>query len=227
MNQLNLNIKSKFEMTKKFIFSILTFLATYLYAQNEVKISNQIWMTANLNVSVFRNGDSIFHAKSNKEWENAGNEGKPAWCYYENNAGNESKYGKLYNWYAVTDPRGLAPKGWHIPSETDWKTFEYNIGGNGGDKLKSTSDWKENTKSSDNNTASSYGNNFMGFNGYPSGIRYYDGFFIYKTQNGYWWSKTEMDTNLAWFYYLDYRSSELLKNFSKKSNGLSVRCIKD
>ena len=69
-----------------------------------VTIGEQTWMAENLNVSKFRNGDEIPEAKTNEEWIKAGNEGKPAWCYYENIPANGEKYGKLYNWYAVTDP---------------------------------------------------------------------------------------------------------------------------
>lgn len=110
---------------------------------NEVKIGNQIWMAQNLNVSRFRNGDSIPHAKSAEDWEKAGKEQKPAWCYYNNEPTNESRYGKLYNWYAVNDPRGLAPEGWHIPSDLEWKQLTDYIGGNvmAGKKLKSTKGW--------------------------------------------------------------------------------------
>ena len=86
-----------------------------------VKIGEQVWMAENLNVSTFRNGDSIPHAITNQEWDDAGKEGRPAWCYYENNTNNGLKYGKLYNWYAVIDKRGLSPKGWHIAKKTDWE----------------------------------------------------------------------------------------------------------
>lgn len=75
-----------------------------------VKIGEQIWMTANLDVSHFRNGDSIKEAKSIEDWINAGQNFEPAWCYFNNDPKN-SKYGKLYNLYAVSDPRGIAPNG--------------------------------------------------------------------------------------------------------------------
>jgi hypothetical protein len=86
-----------------------------------------VWMTKNLDVSTFRNGDPIPEAKSEKEWENAAKNQKPAWCYYDNDVQNGKKYGKLYNWYAVNDSRGLAPKGYHIPSESEWNlTIKFN-----------------------------------------------------------------------------------------------------
>lgn len=81
-----------------------------------VKIGNQEWVIENLNVDCFRNGDAIPEVKSHKEWIIAGREEKPAWCYYDNDLANGERYGKLYNWFAVMDPRVLSPEGFHIPS---------------------------------------------------------------------------------------------------------------
>jgi TolA-binding protein len=106
-----------------------------------VKIGTQTWMAENLNVSTFRNGDPIMEAKTNEEWEKAGKEGKPAWCNYENDPKNGAKYGKLYNWYAVNDPRGLAPAGWHVPSDAEWTTLGDQLGDEASNKMKSTSGW--------------------------------------------------------------------------------------
>lgn len=85
-----------------------------------IAIGAQVWMAQNLNVSTFRNGDPIPEAKTREEWEQAGGEGTPAWCYYDNDPDNAKKYGKLYNWFAVNDPRGLAPEEWCIPGEDDF-----------------------------------------------------------------------------------------------------------
>lgn len=80
-------------------------------------------LTKNLNLDKFRNGDLIPEAKSNEEWIEAGKNKQPAWCYYENKPENGEKYGKLYNWYAVNDPRGLAPEGYHIPTVEEMEDF--------------------------------------------------------------------------------------------------------
>ncbi len=106
-------------------------------------IGTQVWSTKNLNVSTFRNGDPILEARTEDEWEQAGREGKPAWCYYENKASNDSVFGKLYNWFAVNDPRGLAPEGWHVPTDAEWKTLIDFFGGEelAGKKFKNTSGW--------------------------------------------------------------------------------------
>lgn len=91
-----------------------------LIAQGSVAIGSQIWTTRNLNEGRFANGETILNAKSDEEWLRAGANQQPAWCYFENNPENGPKYGRLYNWYAVTDPRGLCPAGWHVPDEEEW-----------------------------------------------------------------------------------------------------------
>ena len=93
-----------------------------------VKIGNQIWMIENLNVDHYRNGDKLPEVRDNTEWENLTT---GAWCYYENKSENGEKYGKLYNWYAVMDPRGLAPIGWHIPTLVDFKEFQKEVNDDG------------------------------------------------------------------------------------------------
>ena len=100
----------------------------------EVKIGEQIWMSKNLNVSTFRNGDPIPEAKTEDDWENAWRDKQPAWCYIERDGSlkRTAYFGKLYNWYAVNDPRGLAPLGWHIPTDDEWITFHLSLGGGGG-----------------------------------------------------------------------------------------------
>lgn len=110
-----------------------------------VVIGTQTWTTENLNISTFRNGDPIPEAKTDEEWEMSGpqkNE-QPAWCYYNNDPVNGAKYGKIYNWIAVNDPRGLAPLGWHVPDEKEWIILMNYLGGaeGAGNKLKSNKGW--------------------------------------------------------------------------------------
>jgi hypothetical protein len=99
-----------------------------------VMIGTQKWVIANLNVTTFRNGDTIPEARTNKEWETAGKSEKPAWCYYNNNPANGPKFGRLYNWYAVNDPRGLAPVGCILSNDDDWARLIYYLGGSGWQK---------------------------------------------------------------------------------------------
>ncbi len=182
-----------------------------------IVIGTQTWSVANLNVSTFRNGDSIPQARSNKEWEVAGQTGKPAWCYYNNDPANGVKYGKLYNWYAVNDPRGLAPEGWALPADSDWATLTYFLGGpaSAGNKMKSISGW------SDGNN----GTNESGFTGLPGGYRVENGTFLNQFSIGIWWSSTEERSQSAIDHYLVLAGS-LGRSSTPKQRGESVRCLR-
>jgi uncharacterized protein (TIGR02145 family) len=184
-----------------------------------VRIGTQIWAAENLNVDRFRNGDPIPQAKSNEEWEKAGENQQPAWCYYDNNPANGVKYGKLYNWYAVNDPRGLAPNGWHIPNFEEWIILEDNLGGEAGKKMKSTSGWINNGN----------GDNTSGFNAVPGG---WGGGNIYDSAGecAYWWSCSEQVTilgNDASYRSLRWNDESLNIDYIDMSHGQSVRCLKD
>ena len=104
----------------KKLFSLILLLSFTIKAQ-DITIGIQTWTSKNLDVSKFRNGEAIPLAKTKAEWELAGKKMQPAWCYYENKTANGSSYGKLYNFYAVNDPRGLAPKGYHIATDAECK----------------------------------------------------------------------------------------------------------
>lgn len=128
----------------------------------EVKIGGQIWMAENFNFDKFRNGDTIPQAKTEEEWIKAGRMKIPVWCYYNNNPSNGKLYGKLYNWYAVSDPRGLAPKGWNIPSDEDWTNLTDYLGvTDAGEKLKTTFGWEGPREGTDK----------VGFSALPGGSR--------------------------------------------------------
>jgi len=194
----------------------------------EVKIGDQIWMVENLTTDKFRNGDIIAEAKTNEEWKKANENKQPAWCYYGNDLTYGEKYGKLYNWYAVTDQRGLAPEGWHIPSDNEFKVLTDFLGGvdDACVKLKSTTGWKE-----DGN-----GSNESGFSAIPGGSRNCFGDFIFVDKEGKWWSSTEEDPGLTSSLSLYRRISGSLeldgykptvyRYFQEKGGGLSVRCVK-
>jgi uncharacterized protein (TIGR02145 family) len=185
--------------------------------EGTVRIDTQTWAIANLNVSTFRNGDSIPEARTNKEWVAAGESGKPAWCYYNNDPASGPKYGKLYNWYAVNDPRGLAPEGWTLPGDADWSALSHFLGGQAaaGTKMKTTSGWTEGYN----------GTNESGFTGFPSGYRVENGSFVNLGSIGTWWSTNESKTLEASDHYLA-RSSSLTRGSNPKQRGESVRCLK-
>ena len=192
----------------------------------DIKIGIQIWTSKNLDVSTFRNGEVIPEAKSKEEWEKAGKNNQPAWCYYDNNEQNGKVYGKLYNWYAVNDSRGLLPSGYHIPSHADWIILTDFLGGKNiaGEKMKSKQGWKKNGKKSGN------GNNSSGFNGLPGGYCDVNGYFFFvhgSRSFGNWWSSSEYADNGVLYWVVNYVSSDLTFYSGNKNDGHSVRCIKD
>jgi uncharacterized protein (TIGR02145 family) len=207
-------------MKKGYVFMFLLFGFGVILKAQTVTIGTQVWMTKNLDVSTFRNGDPIPEAKTNSEWEAAGENQQPAWCYYKNDPANGAKYGKLYNWYAVNDPRGLAPVRYHIPTDAEWTQLSEYLGGEdvAGKKMKSTSGWNENGN----------GTNESGFNGLPGGCRSNLGNFELIGEHGYWWSSSEYDATFAWGRGLKDYNGNVKRGYGPgKEGGFSVRCVKD
>jgi uncharacterized protein (TIGR02145 family) len=184
----------------------------------EVVIGQQIWMAENLDISTFRNGDKIPYVKSDEAWKDAGQNQQPAWCYYNNDPANGEKYGKLYNWYAVNDPRGLAPEGWHIPLDTEWTKLTDNLGGElvAGVSMKSISGWKK----------SEQGMNKSGFSARPTDFRQYNGIFM-NGKNAYYWSATQNNENNVWIRALSDENGVVFRMLEGKGYGLPIRCLRD
>ena len=183
-----------------------------------VVIGTQEWMQKNLDETKYRNGDVIPQVTDPTAWAGLTT---GAWCYYANNTANGTVYGKLYNWYAVTDPRGLAPIGWHVPNNNEWTTLTDYLGGTtvAGGKIKSTLIW---------NSPNIGATNSSGFTALPGGNRYYDGVFNNIGYDGYWWSATEVTgTSNAWILSIDYNYAYTNSYSNFKADGISVRCVKD
>jgi serine/threonine-protein kinase len=190
-----------------------------------VVIGEQEWMVTNLNVETFRNGDTIPEVKSNEEWKKAGEEKKPAWCYVENVIDSTGVSGRLYNWYAVNDVRGLAPKGWRIPDDKDWNKLINFLGGKefAANKLKSTSGWLNTDDGKIGN-----GNNSSGFNSHPSGNRVLvEPYFFNDFETTLYWSSSELAEDEFANYLWLWNDGNIDILSGVKSNGIHVRCIKD
>jgi uncharacterized protein (TIGR02145 family) len=181
-------------------------------------IGSEKWMAENLNVSTFRNGDPIPEVKTTEDWKKAGFKKQPAWCYYNNDPNNEAKYGKLYNWYAINDPRGLAPEGWRITTDSDWSQLISFYGGDkiANKKLKSKSNW----------IGGRAGTNESGLSITPGGLRFDSGDFGFIQEYGIYWSATAKDVTTAFYRYFDYPEGNISKFAHDKNHGFSVRCIK-
>jgi uncharacterized protein (TIGR02145 family) len=224
-------------------FSFLNLAIVHAQLIQEIKIGNQIWMSENLNTTSFRNGEPIRQARNANEWNQLCLEKKPAWCYYFYDDKDAPKYGKLYNFYAVNDTRGLAPAGWHIPSDKEWDILiNYiqpialggeNIPNSAGKKMKSTNGW------SDFYVKAANGDNSSGFNGFPGGYHDPNGNRMSlginnKGEFGFWWSSSVAKGEISnpsdckiWFRSLHFANDHVGKNVCNPAYALSIRCVKD
>jgi uncharacterized protein (TIGR02145 family) len=194
-----------------------------------VTIGTQIWSSKNLDVAHYRNGDPILQVTDPTQWANLTT---GAWCWYDNDSATyAATYGRLYNWYAVNDPRGLAPQGWRIPSEGDWNRLVKFIdpsadttcqgcsqSSTAGGAMKSTTGW---------NAPNTGATNSSGFAGLPGGYRYVGGAFGSVGVFGVWWSAGEFDTVFAWGRDLYGGSTNVDRDENNKTYGFSVRVVRD
>jgi len=195
-----------------------------------VNIGTQTWMQKNLNVSKYKNGDVIPQVTDSATWKNLTT---GAWCWNNNDSTTYWQYGKLYNWYAVNDPRGIAPLGWHVPTETEWNKLvkcidpasdtvcqictQSAIAG-GAMKEAGTTHWLS------PNTGAT---NSSGFAGLPGSLRTSYGTFNNIGGGGVWWSSSAYNSALAWNRFLSYDYAGLRSSNGGKSSGFSVRLLKD
>lgn len=182
-----------------------------------IVIGSQKWMRENLDVVTYRNGDIIPQVTDPSLWSSLTT---GAWCYYNNDANNGGIYGKLYNWYAVNDSRGLAPEGWHIPTDEEWETLTNKLGGEllAGGKMKAVGTKWDSPNGGATNESS--------FTGLPGGLRQqFDGTFQYIGTNGYWWSAT--DNLQPKILSLNKANSGASYPIAPKTMGISVRCIRN
>jgi uncharacterized protein (TIGR02145 family) len=189
--------------------------ATCAFVEPNVPICSQIWMQKNLDVTTYRNGDVIPQVTGGSTWASLTT---GAWCYVNNNSALGPIYGKMYNWYAVNDPRGLAPHGWHIPNDAEWATLATCLGGNSvaGGAMKETGfiTWVS------PNTGAT---NTSGFTGLGGGYRQTTGGFVFANQIAAFWSSTSFLS----FPYLKYDSPILDFAGASPLYGNFVRCVRD
>ncbi len=208
------------------LFIIVCFMIIFCFANTTAKTRNTVknnttpenrWSRENLAVDHYRNGDPIPEVEDPGAWSSLAT---GAWCYYENRNENGVTYGKLYNWYAVNDPRGIAPAGWHVASDTEWSELVTALGGEkaAGAKLKSKVLWKAQAAGADNSS---------GFSALPGGYRSSNGTFSQLGTNGSFWTSTEEHSYSAWYRTLFNSYSSVYRTSSSKTQGFSVRCVKD
>jgi len=191
------------------IFLLLAIIFTAFSSKStteieEIKIGSQTWALKNLNVAHFKNGDEIKQVTSDTEWLMASINKEPVWCYFQFDEANGKTYGKLYNGYAIVDKRGLAPNGWRIPSDNDWKTLETHIGKDA-NKLKTDS------------------SNETGFSALYSGSINENGSFMSDFFMA--WSNTKLN-NKMFYRRLNNYNIAIDRKLSSLGSGYAVRFIK-
>jgi len=183
-----------------------------------VLIGDQWWTAENLKTTRFADGSVIPNVSGNAAWNQLST---PAWCNYNNSLANDLVYGKLYNWFTVSDPRNVCPSGWHAPTDAEWTILTDFLGGTSvaGGKMKNTTGWPS------PNTGATNESNFSGL---PGGIRgNYNGTFTNVGSYGYWWSSTEYTIYNARNRSLNYGNGYVYSLNNNKEDGRSVRCLRD
>jgi uncharacterized protein (TIGR02145 family) len=182
---------------------------------NTVIIGTQCWMRENLKVTRYRNGDLISNVTDDTTWSNLIT---GAYCDYNNIPSNIIIYGKLYNWYAISDSRNIAPSGYHVASDSEWIILRDYLGNNAGGKLKSLSYWVYPNLGASNES---------GFTALPSGSRLIEGTYSGLGSSGLWWTSSEFDTTDSWMKGMNYSFDALVGGHFNKGCGFSVRCLKN
>lgn len=197
-----------------------------------IMIGDQWWMAENLKVTHYRNGDPIPNVTDDTEWTGLSS---GAYCAYDNNENNAETYGYLYNWYAVDDSRNIAPEGWHVPTDEEWKTLEMYLG-----MSQSEADdigWRGTNEGSkltgnaslwvDGNLETNAEFGTTGFSALPGGYRNDIGNFYAMSGHAYFWSSTESSSGAAWDRSLHYSNSVVARYDDYKGSGFSVRLVRD
>lgn len=185
-----------------------------------VMIGTQVWMAENLKVTKYNDGTPVPLVTNSTSWSNSTFQG---YCWYNNNEAALGKiFGGLYNYFALSTARQICPDGWHVPSETEWEALIIYLGGDSiaGGKLKEadTIHWiKPNTGAT----------NSSGFTALPGGYRSFNGTFTSMGKNGCWWSATESSATEACYVCLGNGIISISRTTAAKTNGFSVRCMKD
>jgi uncharacterized protein (TIGR02145 family) len=201
-----------------------------------VQIGTQEWMQENLKTTKYKNGDLIPTNLNNTQWQYTT---QGAWAYYNDSSQYNNIYGKLYNWYAVADPRGVCPTGWHVPTDSEWNVLVKQLDPQAdtintnssiqsqiaGGFMKEVGDLQSGTGLWE--TPNQGATNSSGFTGLPAGFRYFAGGYDGKGNFGYWWNSLESSIGNSWLRFLGYDDELVYRGEYNKQAGFSVRCVKD
>jgi uncharacterized protein (TIGR02145 family) len=189
-----------------------------------VYIGTQQWMAENLKTAKYSDGTFIPYITDNSQWVSQTEGDAGGWCYYNNDAANNAKYGKLYNWYVVDgwNKKKVCPTGWHVPIRTEWAVLSDYLGGDdvAGGKMKEvgTTSWVSPNTSATNTSL---------FTALPGGYRDYTGSYGWIGYDGSWWSSSQMEQYKGDYHYLNASSGALAIYSDDIRAGFSVRCLRD
>lgn len=193
-----------------------------------VKIGNQWWMAENLKVTVFNDKtpiNAIAENAADSIWENTS---KAAFCIYD------TTLGALYNWKVIDNIKIIAPKGWHIPTDDEWKTLEKTLGMESAELEKTAWRGKEEAdkllakyKAPTESELYAFGTNESGFSALFAGCRLFSGVINQEKNTAFWWTSTPFTGNEAWYRYIDANQKKIFRQHTYTNYGFSIRCIKD
>lgn len=204
-----------------------------------VVIDGKEWMAENLRTARYRDGSEILTDQTFNQWQLAT---QGIWANFDNNVANDAIYGKLYNWYATIDPRGLCPTGWRVPTDNDWQqlidytdTNAWGNSNNAGQKLKSRRQVDSPLGGLFNTTehprwdkhSTRFGTDEYGFGALPAGYYAVSDAFVLKGVGTYFWSVTENKDGNIWVRFFKNSNRGVSRMHQSKIVGLSVRCVKD
>lgn len=189
------------------------------FYQTAIIVNSGEWMTSNLKTAHFANGDTIM---SGRNLDDISAMSQPSFFFYSagDSATSMNRYGRLYTWYVVNDPRGLCPTGWHVASHNDWDTLKKYLGGQevAGGKLKGSSYWSSPNTGADNTSM---------FNALPAGFRTPAEVYAEVSKTAIFWTMSQDTADRAWSMYVKYNYPSLFQAPNEKNNAYSVRCIRD
>ena len=205
---------------KSFDYGSVTDIEGNVY--KTIKIGNQEWMAENLRATKYRNGNPILNITADTAWQSAT---YGAYCNYDNDTYPASIYGKLYNFYTVSDVRNICPLGWHIPTIAEWnELFTYVV--------NNSDDGYASALMEENNwhwyKPSIIGTNDYGFTALPGGFRSNFGYFLDVRKASYWWASDHIPNNYSCYVvYFTIDNEQPQEEAASFNNGYSIRCVKD
>ena len=190
-----------------------------------ITLCGDAWTTRNLDVTTYRNGEAIPQVRDPAMWTSLTT---GAWCWYNNDSATYHTYGRLFNWYAANDPRGLAPEGWHVLTDAEWESMETCLGEDSvGYRMRTAGagQWPGPAMAIDNSSGSE---------GLPSGMRSDNGAFSHAGHSAVYWTSAEGSVSEAWCGRLIHHINnqgvgEMVTGigYMNKADGYAVRCVKD